>query len=225
MLLFWVFADIDDKIIKRGRQEHLLAKYRDSNKDIQKITSEISQALDGYVKKTLTETDPDKKQMRERCLEKIRQVMDAVENSIKANPEDLKLVEEQRQALLVGAKDVLFEWLDTNRPQDEVFDNEIFAQFARKWEEEYFKDMTALNVLPPDVLTRVSEYVPEIVKYILQIIANGYAYTSNGSVYFDVVKYKTSGKHTYAKLVPEAVGDMKMLMEGEGGNIDQKVQL
>lgn len=39
---------------------------------------------------------------------------------------------------------------------------------------------------------------------------------SNGSVYFDTVKFGSSEKHSYAKLVPEAVGDQKALQEGEG---------
>ena len=43
-----------------------------------------------------------------------------------------------------------------------------------------------LNVEPPEVLTRVSEYVEEIVTFIEQVIKNGYAYESNQSVYFDV---------------------------------------
>jgi cysteinyl-tRNA synthetase len=212
-------TDIDDKIIKRARQEHLFNTYGESTLDIQKITSDVSQALDEYVKATLDETDPDKKTMRERSLEKIREVMDCVEKAIKESPDDQDLVSEQRQVLLEGSRDVMYDWLDKKRPQDQIFDNDVFAQFARKWENEYFKDMTALNVLPPDVLTRVSEYVPEIVDYIVKIIDNGYAYESNGSVYFDVLKYKNSSNHSYAKLVPEAVGDMKILMEGEGNLI------
>ena len=43
------------------------------------------------------------------------------------------------------------------------------------------KDMQALNVRPADVLTRVSEYVPEIVDYVQKIIGNGYAYVQSGS--------------------------------------------
>lgn len=31
-----------------------------------------------------------------------------------------------------------------------------------------------LQVLPPDVLTRVSEYVPEIVEFVKKIVSNGY---------------------------------------------------
>lgn len=149
-----LFSDIDDKIIKRARQEYIYGQYAESTKDIQKITNDVTLALDFYVKGTLVETDPDKKNMREKCLQNIREVMESVEKEINSNPDDKDLMAQQRQILLRGCKDVLYEWLDKKRPQDEVFDNEIFGQFSKKWEDEYFKDMTALNVLPPDVLTR-----------------------------------------------------------------------
>lgn len=42
------------------------------------------------------------------------------------------------------------------------------------------------------------------------------SYVSNGSVYFDTAKFAASEKHSYGKLVPEAVGDQKALQEGEG---------
>jgi len=73
-----------------------------------------------------------------------------------------------------------------------------------------------LQVLRPCVLTRVSEYIPEIVDYIERIIVNGLAYESNGSVYFDVNGFDTREGHHYAKLVPEAFGDAKSLQDGEG---------
>lgn len=62
----------------------------------------------------------------------------------------------------------------------------------------------------------MSEYVPEIVAYIETIIKNGYAYESNGSVYFDVATFDSKPIHHYAKLVPEAYGDSKSLQDGEG---------
>lgn len=35
-------------------------------------------------------------------------------------------------------------------------------------------------------------------------------------MYFDTSKFDASPQHSYAKLVPEAVGDQKALQEGEG---------
>jgi len=35
-------------------------------------------------------------------------------------------------------------------------------------------------------------------------------------MYFDTIKFGSSGKHAYARLVPEAVGDLEALAEGEG---------
>ncbi len=74
----------------------------------------------------------------------------------------------------------------------------------------------SLQILPADCLTRVSEYMPEIVEFIEKIIGRGFAYESNGSVYFDVAKFDASKGHHYAKLVPEAFGDQAALNEGEG---------
>lgn len=50
----------------------------------------------------------------------------------------------------------------------------------------------------------------------LHSLLRSFRYESNGSVYFDTSKFDTSSKHSYAKLVPEAVGDQKALQEGEG---------
>lgn len=90
-----------------------------------------------------------------------------------------------------------------------------FEQLSRHYETEFMEDMDSLNVLRPHYLTRVSEYVPEVIDYIEQIIRNGFAYESEGSVYFDTTAFQEAGHH-YGKLEPWSVGNEELLAEGEG---------
>ena len=76
--------------------------------------------------------------------------------------------------------------------------------------------MKTLNVALPDVVTRVTEYIPEIIQYIDKIIQNGFAYSSNGSVYFSVKKFDSSSDHTYAKLSSESKNNQELLDLSEG---------
>merc|ERR1719460_2313791 len=94
-----------------------------------------------------------------------------------------------------------------------VTDNSIFRAHCAKYEAEFMKDMDDLGVRRPDVLTRVTEYVPQIEEFVAKIIANGFAYESNGSVYFNTKKYKQAGRD-YPKLRPGGSSDL--LAEGEG---------
>ena len=90
-----------------------------------------------------------------------------------------------------------------------------FRELASKYEAEFIEDMIALGIQLPDISTRVSEYIPEIVSYIETLISKGAAYESNGSVYFSVADFEKAG-HKYGKLVPEQIGNEKLLAEGEG---------
>lgn len=79
--------------------------------------------------------------------------------------------------------------------------------------------MARLRVRQPDTLTRVTEYVPEIVAYVEQIVRNGYGYAVDGSVYFDTHKFDQGKNHFYAKLEPWSKGNRELLEEGEGMSI------
>jgi len=94
--------------------------------------------------------------------------------------------------------------------------NQKFTELARHFENEFFNDCEALNIRLPHVITRVTEYVPEIVEFIEGIIKNGYAYESNGSVYFDVHGFRDSKNHSYPKLEPTNFGNSELLQDGEG---------
>ena len=62
----------------------------------------------------------------------------------------------------------------------------------------YHKAMEALNVLPPSIEPHASGHIIEQIEYIKHILDAGYAYVSEGSVYFDVHKYNKD--HHYGKL-------------------------
>ena len=61
----------------------------------------------------------------------------------------------------------------------------------------YHKAMEALNVLPPSIEPHASGHIIEQIEYIKKIFDAGYAYESEGSVYFDVEKYNAD--HHYGK--------------------------
>ncbi|XP_074598865.1 cysteine--tRNA ligase, cytoplasmic [Brevipalpus obovatus] len=194
-------TDIDDKIIKRARQIYLFEKFRTNIlKDGTKAFEDIMlQSTEFYGQKLSRETDMDKQAMMQRLMSKCVLSVDG----------DVKSIEEA----LNSNRDVLVEYLD-HKYGSEVEDNKIFTSLPRKFEDEFFEDMRALNIPRPETVTRVSEFIDQIIEYIEKIVENGYAYESNESVYFDTVRF--NAKHKYGKLVPEAVGDQKALEEGEG---------
>lgn len=222
-------TDIDDKIIIAARQQYLFEEkltnqYKDINDDLKLKSKEY---LKFYVEKNLPEFNGDLEKdfinwtnngipnMAELVKEKPKLPMfikaaklahETIYNSNKIN-----LIDEY----LTKIKDVAMPHLDKEFGAT-VTDPQIFKKLPSYWEKRYNEDMARLNVLPPSITTRVSEYVPDIIEFVDKIIENGYAYaTEDGSVYFDTVKYEHS-KHEYAKLQPWSKGDLSLINDGEG---------
>lgn len=70
----------------------------------------------------------------------------------------------------------------------------------------YHKAMDALNVLPPSIEPHASGHIIEQIELVKQILDNGYAYESQGSIYFDVAKYNRD--HHYGKLSGRNLDDV-----------------
>ena len=70
----------------------------------------------------------------------------------------------------------------------------------------YHHDMEALNVLPPSIEPHASGHIIEQIAFVQKILDAGYAYISNGSVYFDVEKYNKD--FHYGKLSGRNIEDL-----------------
>ncbi len=70
----------------------------------------------------------------------------------------------------------------------------------------YHDAMRKLNVLPPSIEPRASGHIIEQIALVQKILDAGFAYESNGSVYFDVEKYNT--QHKYGILSGRVIDDM-----------------
>ena len=85
---------------------------------------------------------------------------------------------------------------------DELEPMEVVQYYTNR----YHKAMEALNVLPPSIEPHASGHIMEQIEFTQKILDAGYAYVSEGSVYFDVEKYNE--KHHYGKLSGRNIEDM-----------------
>jgi cysteinyl-tRNA synthetase len=79
-------------------------------------------------------------------------------------------------------------------------------EVAHYYTERYHRAMEALGVLSPSIEPRASGHIIEQIEMVKAILQNGFAYQSNGSVYFDVEAYDR--QHRYGRLSGRSVEDM-----------------
>ncbi|XP_046461967.1 probable cysteine--tRNA ligase, mitochondrial [Daphnia pulex] len=88
-----------------------------------------------------------------------------------------------------------------------------FKEVSSKYEISFLNDLDNLSVQRPSVLTKVTDFIPQIISFIATLLHQKLAYTtSDGSVYFSLNAY--SKKYKYGKLKPSQVP----LMEAENQN-------
>ena len=80
-------------------------------------------------------------------------------------------------------------------------------EIAQHYTNRYHDAMAALNVLPPSIEPHATGHIIEQEQLVKQILDNGFAYESNGSIYFDVKKYNE--KHRYGILSGRNLDDVK----------------
>ena len=65
---------------------------------------------------------------------------------------------------------------------------------ARKYEKVFFEHTAALGLNRPDIVARATENIQEMISFVQKLEEKGYAYFSNGNVYFDTSKFADYGK-------------------------------
>eukprot|EP00798_Chlamydomonas_sp_ICE-L_P027085 gene27085-biopygen836 len=192
-------TDVNDKIIIRARRNYLLAKYKEGKHTDAEVKAFAEKAVQNSFAKQrakLAEAEAlvvaaneeqeaaaaDKKGVLQRQLNEL-------EGAIKNEAHKLSQIQTAMRALgqagdsatiYAVASDFVAEELDKEQGKS-VTDSSIFRAHAAKYEAEFTQDMDSLGVRRPDVLTRVSEYMDEIVDYVKKIVDNGMAYESNGT--------------------------------------------
>lgn len=79
-------------------------------------------------------------------------------------------------------------------------------EVAQYYADSYHHDMELLNVLKPSIEPHASGHILEQQEMVSKILEKGFAYISNGSVYFDVAKYNK--QHHYGKLSGRILDDL-----------------
>lgn len=240
-------TDIDDKIILSGRQQYLLARFKqehvtedDSVSDL--VLVEAKAALQHYIGKNLTSlpsnTSPEtfseaiNKAYKENAeaptladagTAKESQAVTVADLLLRAHIGTARLAAEALQdpgklsGFFAKTDDILLPYLDTlHGATMDSGNHKVCLDLTQKFERRFFEDMNALNVLPPDHLTRVTEYIPQIVRFVEKIVENGFAYaTPDGSVYFDIDAFEKAG-HSYGRLELWNKNDRTLQADGEG---------
>ncbi|KAL8883358.1 MAG: hypothetical protein Q9215_008265 [Flavoplaca cf. flavocitrina] len=237
-------TDVDDKIIIRARQHHLFDEFIDPKRrrDTKTIQDTSSAAFATYLAKNLKSipNDVSPEELSRHIEKQYEDVLngnalsrgkiskddeDRTKMRIKtalAAADGVRLLKVDPTAMEEGAyvekvKDVLMPYLDSLYGSTfDASDHTIFTTWAKKYEDRFMEDMKALNVLEPDVVTRVTEYVEKITAFIAQIEQRGFAYkTSDNSVYFDIKAFE-EGNNSYARLEPWSRNNMDLQADGEG---------
>ena len=72
--------------------------------------------------------------------------------------------------------------------------NTAITSITEKYTQIYNDDMLKLNVLAPDIQPKATEYIPEMIELISELIEKDFAYEKEGHVLFHVPTYENYGK-------------------------------
>ena len=93
-------------------------------------------------------------------------------------------------------------------------------EVAHYYTERYRRAMESMNVLSPSIEPHASGHIIEQIEFVKRILDAGFAYISNGSVYFDVEAYNK--QHHYGKLSGRNLDDIVLNTRDLDGQSDKR---
>jgi L-cysteine:1D-myo-inositol 2-amino-2-deoxy-alpha-D-glucopyranoside ligase len=70
---------------------------------------------------------------------------------------------------------------------------EDWRALGNRWTAHFIRDLTRLNVRPPDFYPRATDVIPQIVANVRTLVERGAAYVANGSVYYHIDVFRDFG--------------------------------
>lgn len=102
--------------------------------------------------------------------------------------------------------------VDDKTIRDSQAAGQNLKDFTEFYSAEFFKDLESLNIEPADVFPKATEHIQEMIVIIQKLLEKGIAYKGeDGSVYFDIKKFKDYGKLAHLK--------KQELKEGASGRV------
>jgi len=91
-------------------------------------------------------------------------------------------------------------------------ENKTVLEIAKMYTDAFFEDCKKLNIKKPEIVAPATEHIPDYIKVIEKLLEKGYAYQSNGNIYFDITKlddYYSLTNHKEDEMVVGAREDVE----------------
>ncbi len=79
-------------------------------------------------------------------------------------------------------------------------------EIAQFYTSVFFEDLSKLNIGRPEVITKATEHIQDMISYVSQLVDKGYGYEIDDGIYFDISKFEGYGKLSRLNLEEQQAG-------------------
>ena len=79
-------------------------------------------------------------------------------------------------------------------------------EIADYYTEIFFRDFERLNIGKPEIISKATDHISEMIAYVVDLMDKGYAYETSDGIYFDISKFEEYGKLSRLNLDDQIAG-------------------